>query len=331
MKTLLFALTLLTTIGLHAQGNRELILSFDYRFTSNDSVVFGTSEHLNVDGATVQFDRANFYVSKIQLHTATTTFNIDTVLLITANTPNISLGQIPVGDYQFMTYNIGLDSTTNHADPSTYPTGHPLGLQVPSMHWSWNSGYIFARIEGSIDTSADQSAGFTVPFEYHLGGDNFKASAVANVIHEVTNATESLNVKVSMLLEMVVDSFDLRNAVDVSTHTMDNIPLAQQLAFNLRMSWLTDSYVVNGTTSISEVDKNQTIDLFPNPLTSNTLVSSKNGAKQIEVYDVSGKRLFTQTLDNGKTTINRSQFPSAGVYFIKTYGKTTAISQLVVQ
>lgn len=331
MKLYFFALALLTSVGLNAQGSRQLVLSFDYLFAANDPVTFGTSEHLNADGATLKFDYAGYYLSNIQLQTSSGSVSIDTVLRITANTPNIALGQIPVGNYQSITYTIGVDSATNHADPTVYSTGHPLALQVPSMHWSWNSGYIFARIEGTIDTSADQTAGFTVPFEYHLGGDNYKANVTANLSENVTDSTESLNVSISLLLAMVVDSFDIRNANDLVTHTMDNVPLARELVANLQASWLVDSYVVDRLTSVTELDKGEAISLFPNPLTSSTIITATLGAKQIEVYDISGKRLFAQGLENGKTTINRSQFPSAGVYFIKTYDKTTAIKQLVVQ
>jgi hypothetical protein len=331
MKFYFFTLALLTTIGLHAQGSRQLVLSFDYLFAANDPVAFGTSEHLNADGATIKFDYAGYYLSNIQLQTSNGSVNIDTVLRITANTPNISLGQIPVGNYQSITYTIGVDSATNHADPTVYATGHPLALQVPSMHWSWNSGYIFARIEGAIDTSANQSAGFTVPFEYHLGGDNYKANVTANLLENVTDSTESLNVSISLALALVIDSFDVRNANDVVTHTMDNVPLARELVANLQASWLVDSYVVDRLTSVTELGKGESISLFPNPLASSTTITASFGAKQVEVYDVSGKLLFTQQLENGKTTINRSQFPSAGVYFIKTYDKTTSIKQLVVQ
>jgi hypothetical protein len=331
MKLYFFAFALLTSVGLNAQGSRELVLSFDYLFSASDPVAFGTSEHLNTDGATIKFDYAGYYLSNIQLQYSGGVYSVDTVLRITANTPNISLGQIPVGDYQSITYTIGVDSATNHADPTVYATGHPLALQVPSMHWSWNSGYIFARIDGTIDTSADQTAGFTVPFEYHLGGDNYKANVTANLSENVTDSTESLNVSISLLLALVMDSFDVRNANDLVTHTMDNVPLARELVANLQASWLVDSYVVDRLTSVSELGKGEAISLFPNPLISSTIIAATLGAKQIEVYDISGKRLFTQGLENGKTTLNRSQFPSTGVYFIKTYDKTTSIKQLVVQ
>ena len=59
-------------------------------------------------------------------------------------------------------------TSTNRVDPD------PLAEQLPSMHWSWNSGYKFIRIDGSVDTDGDG-----VPetgLQYHLGNNDRRAT-----------------------------------------------------------------------------------------------------------------------------------------------------------
>lgn len=73
--------------------------------------------------------------------------------------------KIPEGEYKTLSFVLGVDSLRNTLDISKRtgnldPTGTANG-----MYWSWNSGYIFFKMEGT--SSASTQAGNV--FQYHIG------------------------------------------------------------------------------------------------------------------------------------------------------------------
>jgi len=183
----------------------------------------------SVNGANVQFDLVKFYISNIRLvdasgnETAT-----DKYLLVEPGTTNYTAGFFPEGDYTKLRFDVGIDSLTNHADPSTYPVNDPLGPQFPSMHWSWDAGYIFIR----IDAIADQDGDGTVesPFEMHIGKDSNLRTVEFDVSLNGTggnNYTTAINVNWLKFF----DGVDMTG--DLTTHTGDNLDLTALLVGNI--------------------------------------------------------------------------------------------------
>ncbi|MGL4597403.1 MAG: MbnP family protein, partial [Bacteroidia bacterium] len=76
-------------------------------------------------------------------------------------TMNFTLTGIPVGDYQEIKLMVGIDSARN-------VSGTQTGALDPAnaMFWSWSSGYIFFKLEGSSPQS--QIGGNSIV--YHVGG-----------------------------------------------------------------------------------------------------------------------------------------------------------------
>jgi len=79
----------------------------------------------------------------------------------------VTIPDVPVGDYNFIEFMIGVDSLRN-----TMPIEKMKGVLDPGgnmmedgMYWAWNSGYIFVKLEGS------SSFGNPVndKFYYHIG------------------------------------------------------------------------------------------------------------------------------------------------------------------
>lgn len=97
---------------------------------------------------------------------------LDNYALITAHeksTDTVFLGSLPEGTYQAVRFYLGVDSMANHADPALWPNEHPLGLmRAAPMHWSWNTGYIFLKLEGRYRTN-NPLDGF---YSYHMGRDD---------------------------------------------------------------------------------------------------------------------------------------------------------------
>ncbi|RKH03271.1 MbnP family copper-binding protein [Corallococcus carmarthensis] len=53
-------------------------------------------------------------------------------------------GTVPAGDYTGLRFTLGVPENLNHGDPTTL--GAPMGDM--GLHWSWQSGFLFTRIEG---------------------------------------------------------------------------------------------------------------------------------------------------------------------------------------
>lgn len=60
------------------------------------------------------------------------------------------LPEVPEGSYKAIKFYLGLDSAINVSDPSIWPAKHPLNPLYNSMHWGWNTGYIFITHEGQF-------------------------------------------------------------------------------------------------------------------------------------------------------------------------------------
>ena len=71
--------------------------------------------------------------------------------------------------------------------------------------------------------------------------------------------------------------------------------------------------ITNGTNSITEFSRKNTIVIYPNPTQNNFTIETTNNEKQtLNLYDVNGKLVLSQTI-NGTTTINASTL-AQGIY-----------------
>lgn len=91
-----------------------------------------------------------------------------------------------------ITFSLGVLPSLNHNDPSTFPSNHPLSILVANdMHWDWNPGYIFYKIEGKADTLVDGTTNLNHSFSFHIGMDqNLTSKTISGL--SWSNATENL-------------------------------------------------------------------------------------------------------------------------------------------
>src|ERR1051326_5650537 len=62
------------------------------------------------------------------------------------------LDNLPPEKFNALRFHIGLDATTDKADPSKYPARHPLNPNVNGLHWGWAGGFVFLALEGHLAT-----------------------------------------------------------------------------------------------------------------------------------------------------------------------------------
>ncbi len=140
-------------------------IQFNYVFGSNllPWELGKTLDHPKT-GDKLTFTTFKFYVSNIKLKKNDGTWweEPNSYHLVCAMCPDqsdIDIKNIPPGDYVEMQYTMGVDSIKN-------VSGAQTGALDPSygMFWSWNTGYIMLKAEGSSPNSSDGA------FSFHLGG-----------------------------------------------------------------------------------------------------------------------------------------------------------------
>ena len=202
----------------HSHGSVVL----NTQFLVNDSTYHSDSIYVDDFAHNYKISFSNVYLSQLNFEESgvITPLPIQYILL-KPEISNYDLGSVAHGHYHNLKFGLGIDSVTNHSDPNSYPLTSALYPQSPSMHWSWNSGYIFYKIEGSVDTDGDGS--FETNFRFHIGTDGLRKD-ISVTIHDGIDAGKTNNISLKIDLGKFLKGIDL--SVDNSTHTSNNMPLA---------------------------------------------------------------------------------------------------------
>jgi len=183
-------------------------------------------------GNVYQFTRAQFYMSGAQLldmnsapaHTFSETYHV-----ISPDAMLYDLGTVEQGHFHSILFDVGVDSATNHMDPTLYDASNPLAIQSPSMHWGWNPGYKFIVLEGLVDTDGDNIP--ETNMTYHVGTDGLlMATDVVDIHTELMHDVSALTLHMEIDYAQFLSGINL--ALETNTHTADNLPLATTIANN---------------------------------------------------------------------------------------------------
>lgn len=315
----------------------EFHVGFNYKVGTTDLQLDST--YADANGRNFSLRMVNYYLSNLKLMKAdSSTIDFDEVLLVQNRRDSVSgdamLGMIQNGSYIGFQFDIGLDSATNHADPNTYPAGHPLNLQIPSMHWSWNTGYLFFRIEGLYDNSL---TGTEVPgsdMQYHVGNIRLLRRVTSYFDEPVTltDANDMLRLELGLDILAVLDNIDLLS--DNFTHTTGNFTLASTLASNMRDAFKVNVMQMDSTnTAVNEYDQLHAT-LFPNPAVDRATLQFNHtgGQYQFQVIDITGKMVLTMDrVESNRVDINTSELGS-GMYLLHlSNGSESFSTRLLVQ
>lgn len=198
------------------------------QFLVNGSTYNSDSVYVDDFSNNYKISFSNVYLSQFNFEEGGVVTPLPTqYVLLKPETSTYDLGQIEAGHYHNLNFGVGVDSATNHTDPNSYALSSPLYPQSPSMHWAWASGYIFYKIEGTVDT--DNDGNFETTFAFHIGTDALRKD-ISFMVHDEIDAgvTNSISLKVD--LGKFLSGIDL--SIDNSTHTMNNMPLALRVSGN---------------------------------------------------------------------------------------------------
>jgi len=214
-------------------------LKFDFEFQINDEdLAFGQVYDLN--GSKVSFKVANYYIGGLKMtQTDDAVIDLSSDYLLAGPGNLFTVGdRIPATNIVKFDFFIGVDETTNNqteTDFTSRPSSDPLGMKDPSMHWNWNSGYKFVRIDGEVDTDGDDLP--DTPISYHIG-----SNPLLKNISISTNRAIDDDSTISFVFDMneFFESVDFKTVENQDTHTGNNLALAQLLVSNLESALSVD-------------------------------------------------------------------------------------------
>ncbi|MBK9961900.1 MAG: hypothetical protein IPP06_11400 [Saprospiraceae bacterium] len=155
-------------------GTGTVTVEFDNR--ANGAALLLNKDYVNEKGETMNFSTFNYFVSNFSLVRNDGSIYVvpkDSCYFLIkedgGSNPEISLNNIPAGDYKELRFIIGVDSLKS-VSPASERVGalDPAG-EAAGMYWAWNSGYIFVKAEGTSPQAPLDTNSNTRRFRYHIG------------------------------------------------------------------------------------------------------------------------------------------------------------------
>lgn len=181
-----------------------------------------TENYVTANGDTLMVSIFKFYVSNIVLTDddgGTYVVPDGYYLINAANSASqtITLSNVPAAHYTNVTFLVGVDSARN-------VSGAQTGALDPAnaMFWTWSSGYIMAKLEGTSPQSTASMHAVT----YHIGGFSGPNSALRTVSVPLTTSA-NVSASVNPLVTITADAaqwFDSPNIIDISTNSGTMMP-----------------------------------------------------------------------------------------------------------
>lgn len=228
------ALMILSTILISCAKEEVKINNTNVNSSTNVNITFNnvvsnipintiTSEYTNAANNKYTVDLLKYYVTNVVLvnenggEWLAKNYNLIDMSVPSQNT--ISLKNVPMGKYTKMLFILGVDSSRN-------TSGVQDGFLDPSygMIWTWNTGYIFFKHEGTYTNSNNEKK----PLRFHLGTS--PARGFVNITLPAVNLKENTNT--------FVVNFDLNKAYSSKTIIDFNVDNDRQSSDPADDAWI---------------------------------------------------------------------------------------------
>jgi hypothetical protein len=185
---------------------------------SNELIELNTIYSLT-DSSKIEITTCRFYVSNFSFFSKgkLLTQNKEAFLIDLENPESLSIDNLD-GDFDQLIFNLGIDSSTNVAgilDGDLDP--------IKGMYWTWNSGYINFKLEGSITNNT----GKKIPFEYHLGGYLPPFQTIQTISIDRENANPAT---IQFDISQFISSIDFEKCSNVMIPGATAVELSKSLA-----------------------------------------------------------------------------------------------------
>lgn len=173
--------------------------------------------YTNASGETYTISKFNYYISNIVLtKTDNSTYTEpESYHLVQASDPGssvITISKVPLASYKSVSFMIGVDSARNCSGAQSGDLA-----QNKNMFWTWSTGYIMVKIEGSSPQSGADDKSLIL----HMGGYYGVNRAQRTVNLDFTGgATANVSETVQPLVHLSVDAsklFEGTNTISFAT------------------------------------------------------------------------------------------------------------------
>jgi len=181
--TIIAATIIVATIG--CGKNKTGNITIVFKGTYGDDPLVMLEKYNYAFGEEIQYTKSDFYVTNVRLGASTGLGEVlkdaELVDLSFSNITDAEIGyeftitDIPAQTYNRFDFGIGVEQMLNATMPSDWPSSHPLS---EPRYWEDQSSYIFAKLEGKLDTLASGNADLN--WSYHTGTNKLYISLSTN-------------------------------------------------------------------------------------------------------------------------------------------------------
>lgn len=195
-------------------------LKIEFEAMVGDSdLVFNTETYTNQAGNTFNVSMYKYYISNIKvtkMDNSVWTESNSYHLIDHSNLAStlITLANVPFANYKAIEFMIGVDSARNEAGASGQ-TGD-LDVANGAMYWSWNTGYIMSKFEG---TTSGQN------IKYHIGGWKGSYNSLKIVSPSFNSDTAKVTASITPIIHIsnnLLEWFETPTIVDFNTFNAGN-------------------------------------------------------------------------------------------------------------
>lgn len=218
---LCFLAILLSEVRLVAQQTTTVRLKIIPFFSSASGTILDTTFHFNASDS-IRFETVKIYISAIEFYrhskkewTEKNSFHLVDAGQEKSNTITLDIPKNIV--FNTIRFNIGIDSNTN--------TAGVLGADLDptkGMYWTWQSGYINVKLEGTTNLAHSPNHAF----EFHLGGYMAPFATIQSVALACKKQNE---IKVYIDLKQFISSIDLLQTHHIMSPNADAVKLSELL------------------------------------------------------------------------------------------------------
>jgi hypothetical protein len=155
-------------------NNGTLKVNLIAKFNGQPYTINQAQSVINISGYSVQVEVLKFFLYDLRTKTQAgmeTQFKDAAKIDFINGNPSFT-AEVQPGNYQGIKFGIGVGPDKNNSDPTVLAPDHPLSInQAQDMHWNWNTGYIFMKFEGRVDTASPLSGNHDLLFSFHTGNN----------------------------------------------------------------------------------------------------------------------------------------------------------------
>lgn len=185
----------------HTAEPGTLQVEFENNVNGNP-LVFGTN-YVNANLDTFKVSMFKYYISNVVLtkDDNTTYVQPESYFLVDHSTSTvISIPNVPAGSYKSIKFTLGVDSARNSSGAQTGALDPAKG-----MFWSWSSGYIMLKMEGTSPKSPDANK----KLMFHVGGYGGVNASQRNFNLSFNGATANISSTTSSMVHLKVNLNEL--------------------------------------------------------------------------------------------------------------------------